>query len=140
MGQGQESCRPCFAHSASAQAKEDYQPNSELTIIRKHEDILFDINNWKNSGVHGTSHELAAIAETLLDIRELLMLQQEVFDPIPSTPCICYDLLGKINPNCPIHNPVSEKDSVEKKSRGLFDNAKSHRQYCSTCAEARGDE
>lgn len=49
--------------------------------------------------------------ETLLDIRELLMKEE----PANITPgCICYDLLGKINPNCPFHNPVSEKDSVEE--------------------------
>lgn len=57
------------------------------------------------------AHTQALQLETLLDIRELLMLQQEVFDPIPSTPCICYDLLGKINSNCPIHHPTSKKET-----------------------------
>lgn len=48
------------------------------------------------------------ILETLLDIRELLM--KEI--PVDITPgCICYDHMGKINPNCSLHNPVSEKDS-----------------------------
>ncbi len=40
--------------------------------MRSREEILFDINNWAHSNSYGITPELACIAETLLDIRELL--------------------------------------------------------------------
>lgn len=45
--------------------------------MRDYKDVLFDINNWQSSGKHGECHELATIAEILLDLREIMKTNHE---------------------------------------------------------------
>ncbi len=75
--------------------------------MRSREKVLFDIENWRQSGVYGSAQELAVIAELLLDFRDLLTALPEKITGEPNIDWTDSKLFGKAD--------VSEEDLLTKK-------------------------